>query len=1019
MTAPHRPTDSVAGFMPAVTRAVEDAAAPVSLPRVAELLHGLDGPQRRAVTHGEGPLLVIAGPGTGKTEVITRRVAWLIATKRARPSEVLALTFTDRAADEMQSRVDVLVPYGHAEAAIHTFHAFGDRLLREFAFELGLPSEPRVISRAEAVVLLREHLFELGLERYLPLADPTRFLGALVDRCARAKDEGLSVRQLLERAEATAARGNEALTGAPDASAREDAVAMVETALGERELAIAHSRYEELLSERGLIDFGDQVAGAVRLLRERPAVRAELHRRFRYIVVDEFQDTNPLQLQLLELLGGARRSVTVVGDDDQSIYTFRGAALDNILGFRSSFPGTRRVVLRRNHRSLAPILAAAHRLVRHNDPHRLEVREGTEKRLVAVRRGQATGIVRHRVFATADEEADAVAVDIRGRLDGGTPPSDLAVLVRTNADAVPVLKSLALRAVPVRFSGASGIYARPEVRELLCFLRAAADPDSTVDLYGMATGQPYQLRGQDLTRILEMARRRHRSLWSLIVELEEQPGLLRTSMETRQRMGGLRGDLRAAMEAAHVRPAGEVLYEHLKRSGRLRALIAAAETGDDGPLRNVARLFELVRAQSALLADDRLPFLARHLQTLTEAGDDPADPADDGQAEQVSVLTVHKAKGLEFRAVFLVGLVDGRFPLRGRGDRLPLPDHAGRRAGEEAPFAEERRLCYVAMTRARDELHLSWSRRTAGGRTRRPSPFLAEALDLPIEPSDGAATPGSVTESTTRRLAAGLEAQSGSTPPCLTPKRTAVGALTLSFSQVDDYLTCPLKYKLRHVTRVPTPPHHALVLGNALHQAVAAFHQARLRGVTMTQDTLLEVFAAHWSSEGFLSRHHEEARYAAGRAALERFHADQLRRDAATSSAVEKPFSVRIGSDVVRGRYDRLDETPDGVVVTDYKSSDVREQKKADARARDSLQLQVYALAHEAETGRLPVAVQLHFLESGLVGRAVPDARRLHKASDSIAAAAAGIRRGDFAARPDYLACGYCPYRAVCPEAAA
>ncbi len=1019
MTAPHRTSEPAVRSIPVRASAVDGAAAPVSLPCVAGLLQGLDAAQRRAVTHGEGPLLVIAGPGTGKTEVITRRVAWLIATKRARPSEVLALTFTDRAADEMQSRVDLLVPYGHAEAAIHTFHAFGDRLLREFAFELGLPAEPRVISRAEAVVLLREHLFQLGLERYMPLADPTRFLGALVDRCARAKDEGFSPRELLDRAEAMTERAGAALAAAATATAREQAQAMAEEALGERELAVAHARYEELLGQRGLIDFGEQVAGAVRLLRDRPAVRAELQRRFRYIVVDEFQDTNPLQLRLLELLGGSRRNVTVVGDDDQSIYTFRGAALDNILGFDAAFGGARRVVLRRNHRSLAPILAAAQRLVRHNDPYRLEVREGVDKQLVAVRRGRAAGIVRQGAFATADEEADAVAADIRRRLDRGTPPSDLAVLVRTNGDAAPVLRSLALRGVPVRFSGASGIYARPEVRELLCFLRAAVDPDSSVDLYGVATGTPYELGGEDLTRILEMARRRHRSLWSLIVELEEQPGLLQLSSETRRRLGRLSKDLHAALEAAHRRPAGEVLYEHLKRSGRLRSLIVAAEAGDEAPLRNVARLFELIRAQSALLADARLPFLVRHLQTLTEAGDDPAEAPDDVHAEQVSVLTVHKAKGLEFRVVFLVGLVDGRFPLRGRGDRLPLPQRDARRPVEEAPFAEERRSCYVAMTRARDELHLSWSRRTAGGRPRRPSSFLAEALDLPLEAPAAGSGPVSPTESMTRRLAAGLEAQPGREAPPVPPAKVLQGPLTLSFSQVDDYLICPLKYRLRHVTRVPTPPHHALVLGNALHQSVAAFHLAGMRGTTMSAEALLEVFATHWSSEGFLSRHHEEARYASGRAALERFHAEQLLREPGATVGVERPFTVRIGPDVLRGRYDRLDETPEGVVVTDYKSSDVREQKKADARARDSLQLQVYALAHQAETGHLPAAVQLHFLETGVVGRAQPDAARLEKASQRIGQAAAGIRAGDFAARPDYLACGYCPYRAVCPDAAA
>ena len=273
-----------------------DAGAPVSLERVAELLRGLDRDQRRAVTHGEGPLLVVAGPGTGKTEVITRRVAWLIATKRARPSEVLALTFTDRAADEMQSRVDVLVPYGHAEASIHTFHAFGDRLLREFAYELGLPSDPRVISRAEAVVLLREHLFELGLERYRPLADPTRFLGALVDRCGRAKDQGQTPADLLGTARGQESAAAEALEAAgADVASRGAALALVEAAAGQRELAVAYGHYQRLLAERGLIDFGDQVHAAVRLLRERPAVRAELQRRFRYIVVDEFQDTNPQQ----------------------------------------------------------------------------------------------------------------------------------------------------------------------------------------------------------------------------------------------------------------------------------------------------------------------------------------------------------------------------------------------------------------------------------------------------------------------------------------------------------------------------------------------------------------------------------------------------------------------------------------------------------------------------------------------------------------------------------------------------
>ena len=1017
MSAPDRPILPATSPIAARPRP-PDGNAPVSLERVAELLHGLDRDQRRAVTHGEGPMLVIAGPGTGKTEVITRRVAWLIATKRARPSEVLALTFTDRAADEMQARVDVLVPYGHAEASIHTFHAFGDRLLREFAYELGLPSDPRVISRAEAVVLLREHLFELGLERYRPLADPTRFLGALADRCGRAKDQGLTPADLQAAVEAQATTGEEALQKARHETSREAALALIESAAGQRELAVAYGHYQRLLVERGLIDFGDQVHAAVRLLRERPAVCAELQRRFRYIVVDEFQDTNPQQAELLRLLAGPRRNVTVVGDDDQSIYTFRGAAMGNILGFTAAFDGARRVVLRRNHRSRRPIIATAQRLVRHNDPHRLEILEGLDKSLVTVRRGRRAVPVEVEGYATVEEEADAVAARISERVERGEAPADFAVLVRTNGDAAPVLRSLAMRGLPVRFSGASGLYTREEVRDLLAFLRAVADPESSVDLYSVATGAPYRTGGADMTTLLEMARRRHRSLWWAIAEVIEQPGVLRLATATRQRLARLRGDMLAALEAAHRRPAGEVLYEHLKRSGRLRDLIAAAERGDEAPLRNVARLFDIIRAQSAVLQDDRLPFLVPHLRSLVEAGDDPAEPASDGDQQDVSVLTIHKAKGLEFPVVFLIGMVDGRFPLRGRADRLP-PLALGDVTADalEAPFAEERRLCYVAMTRARDELHLSWSRRTASGRARRPSPFLGEGLDRPLDALQAEA--GLPTAATVIERLAAAEA-----PRLETVERPAAPVpgdepLTLSYSQIDDYLTCPLKFRLRHVVRVPTPPHHALVLGNALHQAAAAFHTARSRGRLMDQDALLEVFDVHWSSEGFLSRQHEEARYASGRAALLRFHAEQTRPGATVPAAVERTFSVRIEGDIVRGRYDRVDETPEGTVITDLKSSDVREQKKASEKARDSLQLQVYALAHEAETGALPAAVQLHFMESGLTGRATPDAARLAKARAKIAQAAAGIRAGQFEARPDFLACGYCPYRDICPSSAA
>ncbi|HUK61942.1 MAG TPA: ATP-dependent helicase, partial [Dongiaceae bacterium] len=327
------------------------------------ILEGLNDEQLAAVTHGDGPLLIVAGAGTGKTQVITRRIAWLIATRRARPEQILALTFTDKAAAEMEARVDVLVPYGFVGATLATFNAFCDRLVRERAVELGLTSPLRVESQAEILVFLREHLYELGLERYLPLGDPDGLLRELVALFDHARHEDVDAETWRRWAEtARDAAGDD-----PDARDRAE---------GQLELARAYDRYQRLLLAAGRLDFGAQVSLAVRLLRERPHVRREIQERYRYLLVDEFQDTNHVQFELVQLLAGDSRRIAVVGDDDQSIYRFRGARVENLLRFVATYPDATRVLLRRNYRSGQRILDVAHRLIRHNDPERLETRLG-------------------------------------------------------------------------------------------------------------------------------------------------------------------------------------------------------------------------------------------------------------------------------------------------------------------------------------------------------------------------------------------------------------------------------------------------------------------------------------------------------------------------------------------------------------------------------------------------------------------------------------------------------------------
>jgi DNA helicase-2/ATP-dependent DNA helicase PcrA len=1000
------------------------------------LLGGLNPDQLRAVTHGDGPLLVVAGAGTGKTQVITRRIAWLIATRRARPSEILGLTFTEKAAAEMQLRVDQLVPYGYTDTMIGTFHAFGDRLIREYALELGLPGDVRVLSRPEVVIFLREQLFAFDLDEYRPLGDPTRFLGSLAGLFSRCKDEDVSpdaylayARSLTERAEADPA----------------DA-ALAEEARRQAELATAFARYQELLSASGFIDFGDQVALALRLVRTSAAARAEIQSRFRFVLVDEFQDTNRAQSELVSIVAEPHRNLTVVGDDDQSIYRFRGAAISNILGFRDRYRSARTIVLRRNYRSRPAILETSHRLIKFNNPDRLEVRAGISKRLVAERATDPAGqTVRLETYPTSGDEADAIAGEIAKRVAAGARPRDVAILVRANGHADPILRSLEAAGIPWRFSGTSGLYSRPEVRRLLAFLRAVADLGSSTDVYALATGEPYHLGGEDLTAIVTSARRRNRNLWDVLEELDRQPGILRIGAASRTAVARLVADLRALSTLAHERPAGEVLYAFLRQTGTLGRLAAQDAIGAEEALRNIARFFDIIRNQSSLLADDRATFVARHLQTLIEAGDDPATADLDPDADAVAVLTVHKAKGLEFPIVYLPGLVAGRFPTPNRRDPLALPGALvdERAADDEVQLREERRLFYVAMTRARDELVLSHAADYGGTGLRRPSPFVVEALDLPPASADPAVRSAS---SLQRIEAAGAGPQD---PDAAAERGPIEEPLTLSFSAIDAYLSCPMKYKLGHVVRVPVPPHHAMIYGSALHKAVQEFHRRHARGEVMTEAELLASFDAAWTNEGFLSRQHEAARLAAGRETLLRFREAQLEPGAVIPAYVEREFTFSLGGDRVRGRWDRVDIEPadpasdaapareaasphadvvaptleltgrERVTITDYKTSDVRTAAKARQRARESLQLQIYAMAYEAVTGRLPDAVQLHFLDTGVVGRAEVDPRRLAKGREQIATAAAGIRARDYTPKPDRTTCGYCPFRAICPSSVA
>ncbi len=968
-------------------------------PSAEAILADLTPEQRAAVTHASGPLLIVAGAGTGKTRVITRRIAYLIATRRARPEQILALTFTDRAAAEMEERVDRLVPYGYTQAWIGTFHAFGDRVLREHALHVGLSPDFRVLSRAEQAIFLRERLFELPLDYFRPLGDPARHVDALVALFSRAKDEDVTPEEYAAYAERLAAEAR---------SHPEDAV-LAEQACQQQELAAAYRVYQQLLGREGRVDFGDLITLTLRLLRQHPTVLRAYQETFRYVLVDEFQDTNYAQFELVKLLAGGRRELTVVADDDQAIYRWRGASYSNIAFFARDYPDARTVVLTRNYRSTQFILDAAYRLIRHNDPDRLEVRQGIDKRLVA-----ASGpgrLPRHLHFDTLSSEADGVADRIARQVAAGRwRYRDVAILVRANRDAEPFLRALNVRGIPVRFSGSRGLYDREEIRLLAAFLRTLAHPGDSLSLYYLSASPLYEVPPQDLACCMSYATRRNRPLAHVYRHLAQLPDV-EVSAEGRAVIATLVEDLQAMTRLASQAPTGRVLYEYLvTRTGYIGRLSSSGKPEDEQKVGNIAKFFDLVARFGALVPVDRVPAFVAYLDLLIEAGDDPPTAEIEPDVDAVNVLTVHKAKGLEFPVVFMVSLVSDKFPSRARREPLPLPDALMKDLLPEGDFhvQEERRLCYVGMTRAREELYLTSATDYGGARPRKVSRFVLEALDLPTVDAE------TVRASAAQAVERHAPPAAASVPTFLVPP--GADPLPLSFRQVDDYVTCPYKYRYIHVLRIPVLRDHRVVYGAALHEAVREYNRRKARRQPVTAEDLVAHFERSWVNEGFLSREHEDQRLEAGRQTLRRFFEYQ-ERSGTVPTFVEREFRFPLGSVLLRGRWDRVDARGSEVVIIDFKSTDVRTQEQADRRARESEQLAIYALAYQQVFGRLPDRVELHFLgREILVGRARRDDAALEPVREMILRAAAGIRAQQFTATPDpYRACPYCAFQQICP----
>jgi DNA helicase-2/ATP-dependent DNA helicase PcrA len=632
-------------------------------------LADLNPAQREAVLHTEGPVLVVAGAGSGKTRVLTRRIAHLLGAVGVKPPEILAITFTNKAAGEMRERVQDLVGPPARGAWVMTFHSACGRILRREAQRLGYRSNFTIYDQADQIRLVKRCLEEL--ER-----DPKRFTPrGIHSQISNAKNTLVGPDEYTERV----------------ASFYDQTVAEV------------YDLYQKRLFASNAVDFDDMLFLTVDVLERFPEAREKWQEAFRYILVDEYQDTNHAQYRLLQLLAEKHRNVFAVGDPDQSIYGFRGADIRNVLEFEHDFPGSYSIALEQNYRSTQHILDAANGVISHN-------RERKEKNLWS-ELGDGDPV---RVIEVEDEHAEAryVAAEIAPLVEEGFSGSEVAVFYRTNAQSRVLEDVLVRQGIAYQVIGGPRFYERAEIKDLVAYLQVLDNPYDAVSLLRIANRPRRGIGDSSLSRLQTWADQREISLWEAMAEAE----MAGVGAAPQKALKTFRGTIESLMSAAMEYEVPELIEEVLQRSGYMESLEAERTIEAQGRMENLQELVSVAREWREQAQDTTL---SAFLQEISLYSDQDAIR---GDASLVTLMTLHNAKGLEFRAVYLIGMEEGIFP------------HS--RSIEEQGIEEERRLCYVGMTRARERLTLlhASSRMLFGGRNHNlPSRFLDELPDSHIE----------------------------------------------------------------------------------------------------------------------------------------------------------------------------------------------------------------------------------------------------------------------------------------------
>ena len=957
-----------------------------------------DERQREAIEHVHGPMLVLAGAGTGKTTVLTQRIAHLIREGHARPDEILALTYTENAADEMKKRVQAeLEGRDTTGLQVLTFHAWCNDLLHRRGAQFG------VLDDKDLWIYLRRHIRDFRLKHFVRAANVTQFLDALLDFMRRCQDELVGPDQyadFVDRVE----RGEVAVQRVAK-SKKQDELDPAEVLERCREIGRVFSTVERLLTENNLGTFGHMITRAYQLLKDDPALLEAERVRTRFLLVDEFQDANFAQVEILALLAGSTANVFAVGDPDQAIYRFRGASSAAFTLFAGHFPGTKFVVLEKNRRSLSPILRCAFGIVNDNPPVFAKKGSGiayqrsplaSEREAQAIAQGTPILTTPVEIVTWGDKEVEAADL---ARLiqkkrkektgDSRCTWSDFAVLYRQHGHREELVKEFAERGIPFSIEALDVLHT-PEVRDVIACLTAAVSPADATSLFRVAALPQFAIDPHELRAAMKAVRRDELDFRKVLAKLANGPSVLEVVDKAHQQV---KKDGVLAIEAARI----VVRQFALPDSEPSLAFLKFVETWQKKPIVETGSPAEFLD----------------YLDYFTQAKGTIALPPSTSDA--VRLLTVHTAKGLEFRHVAIIRAYSPSFPCSWKEPLVDLPPELRTSGNEDDDKAlneeEERRLFYVAMTRAKDTLAIYCHQ----GRAKKdpmPTKFLRDFIPNPaFKPFWHLRTAAAVQDD----LFAEEEKfaiENSNVASWLRMPPSASFVTGLSASAITTYQECPLRFKLEREWNLPRDVPASLHYGKVMHDVLRTFYDARRMGRAISDADLREQLRQGLADAGIPDRYQYELYLKQGTEQLEQFL--ELTRTTPQPDVLqtEQNFDLQVGATKLRGRVDRVDRIgSDQVAIVDYKTGKPKSQEEAD----ESLQLSLYALAAEQVWGHRVAELVFYNLENNSAITTTRNAAQLAEAKLVVEKVAASIAEGKFTAKPGYH-CVFCPYRNLCPE---